>query len=86
MRAPWSTPTGPWKGSVRATVEDWLAVLGATQSVIERDTPSGQALNAVMLAVLRDALLDLLAPGDVERTTDAVHQQLTPCATVLPLS
>lgn len=70
-------PDGPWKGFARATVEDWLAVLGTAQSVTERDTPSGQALSTVVLAVLRGALLDLLATGDVERTTDAVHQQLT---------
>jgi hypothetical protein len=29
-----------------------------------------------VLAVLRGALLDLLATGDVERTTDAVQRQL----------
>lgn len=53
-------PDGPWAGFAAATVRDWLAVLdgpGATLS----------------LAVLRGALLDLLATGDVERTTAAVH-------------
>lgn len=70
-------PDGPWKGFARATVEDWLAVLGTAQSATERDAPSGQARRTVVLAVLRGALLDLLATGDVERTTDAVHQQLT---------
>ncbi len=51
-------PDGPWAGFAAATARDWLAVLdGAT----------------VSLAVLRGALLDLLATGDVERTTAAVH-------------
>ncbi|MBN9100072.1 MAG: TetR/AcrR family transcriptional regulator [Pseudonocardia sp.] len=51
-------PDGPWAGFAEATVRDWLAVLGgATGS----------------LAVLRGALLDLLATGDVERTTAAVR-------------
>lgn len=70
-------PDGPWQGFARATVEDWLAVLRTAQSATERDAPSGQAQCTVVLAVLRGALLDLLATGDVERTTDAVHQQLT---------
>lgn len=70
-------PDGPWKGFARATVEDWLALLGTAQPVTERDTPSGQAQRTVVLAVLRGALLDLLATGDVERITNAVHQQLT---------
>lgn len=38
---------------------------------------TSQAEQTVVLAVLRGALLDVLATGDVERTTVAVHHQLT---------
>jgi len=69
-------PDGPWSGFARATVEDWLAVLAAVQPSTERDTTAAQAQRTVVLAVLRGALLDLLATGDLERTTAAVHQQL----------
>lgn len=65
-------PDGPWAGFARATVEDWLAVLTAAQPPAERDTPAGRAHRTLVLAVLRGALLDLLATGDVERTTAAV--------------
>ncbi len=69
-------PDGPWTGFARATVEDWLTVLGTTQPPAERDTTAGRARRTLVLAVLRGALLDLLATGDVERATAAVHQQL----------
>jgi len=69
-------PDGPWSGFARATVEDWLAVLAATQPATERDTRSGLAQRTLVLAVLRGALLDLLATGDLDRTTAAVHAQL----------
>ena len=52
---------GPWGGFAEATVRDWLELLGGS---------------TLTLAVLRGALLDLLATGDVERTTDAVSQYL----------
>lgn len=42
----------------------------------ERDTQAGAGRRTLTLAVLRGALLDLLATGDVDRTTTAVHQQL----------
>lgn len=70
-------PDGPWAGFARATVEDWLAVLAASQPPSERSTAAAQAEQTVVLAVLRGALLDVLATGDVERTTAAVHHQLT---------
>ena len=54
-------PDGPWGGFARATVEDWLAVL-------DGDT--------LALAVLRGALLDLLATGDEARVTAAVERAL----------
>jgi AcrR family transcriptional regulator len=69
-------PHGPWAGFARATVEDWLQVFAAAQPTQERHTPAGVARRTLVLGVLRGALLDLLATGDVERTTAAVHQQL----------
>ena len=69
-------PDGPWAGFARATVDDWLQVLAAAQPPHERDTPAGVARRTLVLGVLRGALLDLLATGDVERVTAAVDQQL----------
>lgn len=69
-------PDGPWGGFARATVEDWLQVLAAAQPLQERPTPAGAAQRTLVLGVLRGALLDLLATGDLDRTTAAVHQQL----------
>ncbi|MCE3552316.1 TetR/AcrR family transcriptional regulator [Pseudonocardia sp. RS11V-5] len=56
-------PDGPWAGFAEATVRDWLAVLG-------RVLPEPAATEA--LAVLRGALLDLLATGEARRTGAAV--------------
>jgi AcrR family transcriptional regulator len=61
-------PGGPWSDFARSTVRDWLAVLGAGQPGTEHAT--------LTLAVLRGALLDLLATGDVERTSAAVQLHL----------
>lgn len=69
-------PAGAWAGFARATVEDWLALLAALQPSALRDTDTGRAERSLVLAVLRGALLDLLATGDTERTTRAVHLQL----------
>jgi AcrR family transcriptional regulator len=69
-------PDGAWAGFARTTVTDWLAVLANAQLASERDTVAGLARRSLVLAVLRGALLDLLATGDVGRTTAAVHQQL----------
>jgi AcrR family transcriptional regulator len=54
-------PDGPWGDFARATVEDWLALL-------DGDTGA--------LAVLRGAMLDLLATGDEARIGAAVRAQL----------
>ena len=54
-------PAGPWGDFARATVEDWLALLGG-------DTGT--------LAVLRGAMLDLLATGDEPRVSAAVRARL----------
>lgn len=79
-------PDGPWADFARTTVEDWLTVLAAAQPPADRDTTAARAQRTVVLAVLRGALLDLLATGDLERTTTAVRQQLATlhAATSLP--
>jgi AcrR family transcriptional regulator len=61
-------PDGPWRGFAERTVADWLDVLA----------PAGdEADRTLLLAVLRGALLDLLATGDAERTTAAVRRFLS---------
>jgi AcrR family transcriptional regulator len=69
-------PDGPWAGFARATVEDWLEVLARAQPAGERRTAAGRARRTLVLAILRGALLDLLATGDVRRTTSAVAGRL----------
>jgi AcrR family transcriptional regulator len=69
-------PDGAWSGFAETTVEDWLGVLGNAQPAADRNTTAGRAQRTLALAVLRGALLDLLATGDIERTTAAVRQQL----------
>ncbi|WP_433359415.1 TetR/AcrR family transcriptional regulator [Actinoplanes sp. CA-142083] len=71
-----SPESGPWSGFAAATVADWLAVLAASEPAATRDTPGAVARRTAALAVLRGALLDLLATGDVERITAAVDRQL----------
>jgi hypothetical protein len=66
-------PDRPWADFARSTVEDWLELLellAAAQPAAERRTTRG------VPAVLRGALFDLLATGDVERTTAAVEAYL----------
>jgi AcrR family transcriptional regulator len=59
---------GPWAGFAAATVADWLEVLsGLGEDPAER---------TLILAVLRGALLDLLATGDLARVDAAVDRQL----------
>jgi len=69
-------PDGPWAGFANATVDDWLALLAAAQPPAERATASGEVQRTLVLAVLRGGLLDLLATGDLPRTTAAVEQAL----------
>ena len=69
-------PAGPWGGFARSTVEDWLAVLAAAQPESERESAAAVTQRTLALAVLRGALLDLLATGDVDRTTSAVESWL----------
>jgi hypothetical protein len=58
-------------------VRDWLDLLAATQPDDGRPSAAAESERTLVLAVLRGALLDLLATGDVERTTAAVRRELT---------
>jgi AcrR family transcriptional regulator len=69
-------PDGPWARFARATVEDWLELLAAAQPPRVRDTAGGVAERTLTLAVLRGALLDLLATDDRDRATAAVDRHL----------
>ncbi|WP_316743697.1 TetR/AcrR family transcriptional regulator [Streptomyces sp. MK7] len=69
-------PGGAWAGFARATVDDWLAVLAACQPLPERDSETGAVRRTLALAVLRGALLDLLASDDEPRVGAAVRHQL----------
>ena len=59
---------GPWAGFARATVADWLELLG--------EIPGDATERTLILAVLRGAVLDLLATGELERVSAAVERQL----------
>ncbi|HVX20545.1 MAG TPA: hypothetical protein VHB02_04295 [Acidimicrobiales bacterium] len=66
-------PDGPWAQFAGNTVGDWLSVLAAAQPPEQRTTPSGAIQRSLTLAVIRGSVLDLLATGDVSRTTEAVE-------------
>lgn len=67
---------GPWAGFAQSTVSDWLEVLAASQSPRRRRSRAGEIERTRALAVLRGALLDLLATGDEARCTAAVRAGL----------
>ena len=69
-------PDGAWADFASRTVEDWLAVLAAAQDARARRTRAGAAERTLVLAVLRGALLDLLATGDRARVDAAVRSHL----------
>lgn len=69
-------PQGPWAGFAELTVRDWLGVLAELQPLKSRHTEVAAVERTLVLAVLRGALLDLLATADRDRTTAAVHAQL----------
>jgi AcrR family transcriptional regulator len=69
-------PDGPWTDFARSTVNDWLAVLADVQPRRARNTAGAKAERTLVLAVLRGAMLDLLATGDVQRTTNAIEAHL----------
>jgi AcrR family transcriptional regulator len=66
-------PGGPCADFARKTVEDWLELLAVRQPTRQRRSRAGATERALALAVLRGALLDLLATGDEERTTAMVE-------------
>jgi AcrR family transcriptional regulator len=80
---------GPWADFGRDTVRDWLDLLAERQAAqaahdglaepaepVARAEPAERAERTLLLAVLRGALLDLLATGDTERVTSAVERHL----------
>jgi AcrR family transcriptional regulator len=67
---------GPWTGFAERTVEDWLELLAAAQPAAQSRTAEAETERTLVLAVLRGALLDLLATGDRRRTTAAIRRQL----------
>jgi hypothetical protein len=69
-------PDGAWAGFARATVDDWLGVLATCQPQAERESEEGAVRRTLALAVLRGALLDLLATADEARVSSAVRLQL----------
>ncbi|TVX98174.1 TetR/AcrR family transcriptional regulator [Mycolicibacterium porcinum] len=69
-------PEGAWAGFARETVEDWLDVLAKSQPAQEKNSDTGAAARTLALAVLRGALLDVLATGHTERVTAAVHRHV----------
>lgn len=68
--------SGPWSGFARATVEDWLRVLARAQPPAVRRSAAGKAERTAVLALLRGAMLDLLATGDRARIRAAVEAGL----------
>lgn len=70
-------PDGPWGGFARQVVDDWLAILAAAQTAAGHGRGRGAVTERTLaLAVLRGALLDLLATGDAARATAAVEAYL----------
>ncbi|WP_299556967.1 TetR/AcrR family transcriptional regulator [uncultured Mycolicibacterium sp.] len=69
-------PGGVWAGFARATVEDWLALLADCQPAERRDTAAAVAERTRALAILRGALLDLLATGDRQRLDAVVAREV----------
>jgi AcrR family transcriptional regulator len=69
-------PDGPWSGFAQQTVEDWLTLLAGAHDRPKRNWRAEVAERTLALSVLRGALLDLLATGDVDRTTAAVRRHV----------
>lgn len=70
-------PDGEWAGFGRSTVEDWLALLARAQPPARRRTQHGAAQRTFVLALLRGAMLDLLATADSARAMRAVELGLS---------
>jgi AcrR family transcriptional regulator len=71
-----TTPQGPWGGFAESTVRDWLQVLQEHQPEHFRSTAAAAQQRTRILAMLRGALLDLLATGETARVTAAVENEL----------
>ena len=76
---------GPWADFGRDTVRDWLDLLAERQHAnhlraentsSDNTSTADTAERTLLLAVLRGALLDLLATGDTDRVTHAVERHL----------
>jgi AcrR family transcriptional regulator len=76
---------GPWSDFGRDTVRDWLDLLAerqaadgprTEQAALPQQAEHAAAERTLLLAVLRGAMLDLLATGDTERVTQAVERHL----------
>jgi AcrR family transcriptional regulator len=65
-------PGGPWAGFAAQTVQDWLGLLASRQPPRWRQSRAGAAERTAVLALLRGAMLDLLATGEEARTTESV--------------
>jgi AcrR family transcriptional regulator len=65
-------PEGPWSGFAAQTVQDWLGLLASRQPPRWRRTAAAAAERTAVLALLRGAMLDLLATGELARTTQSV--------------
>jgi AcrR family transcriptional regulator len=68
--------SGPWERFAVETVDDWLSLLAACQPPSRRRTKAGETDRTLVLAVLRGAMLDVLATGDADRVTSAVERFL----------
>jgi AcrR family transcriptional regulator len=65
-------PGGPWAGFAAQTVRDWLGLLASRQPARWRQSRAGAAERTAVLALLRGAMLDLLATGEEARATESV--------------
>lgn len=71
-------PDGLRADFAQTTVSDWLELLATAQAPDQRSSPPAITERTLTLAVLRGALLDLLATNDQQRTTAAVQHYLDP--------
>ena len=69
-------PEGPWTNFANQTVADWMGVLAAYQPMRARRTAAGKTQRTAVLALLRGALLDLLATNDRRRVDASVRLHL----------
>lgn len=69
-------PNGSMAGYAARTVAAWLAALMRAQPAAMQQTLQSAAQRTAVAALLRGCLLDLLATGDVTRTTRAIRDGL----------